>query len=114
MTRPTNSLRGFTLIEMIMVIVITGVIAGMVAVFIKGPVDSYFDMARRAELTDIADTAMRRMTRDIRLALPNSLRNPAGGSDQCVEFMPTKSGGRYRAVGTGCCSCSHGWRGWRP
>ena len=71
MTRPTNSLRGFTLIEMIMVIVITGVIAGMVAVFIKGPVDSYFDMARRAELTDIADTAMRRMTRDIRLALPN-------------------------------------------
>ena len=80
-----------------MVIVITGVIAGMVAVFIKGPVDSYFDMARRAELTDIADTAMRRVARDVRLALPNSLRNPADGSDQCIEFMPTKSGGRYRA-----------------
>ncbi len=97
MTRPACSLRGFTLIEMIVVIVITGVIAGMVAVFIKGPVDSYFDMARRAELTDIADTAVRRMARDIRLALPNSVRNPVDGSDQCIEFMPTKSGGRYRA-----------------
>jgi MSHA biogenesis protein MshO len=97
MTKPTRSPRGFTLIEMIMVIVITGVIAGMVAVFIKGPVDSYFDMARRAELTDAADTAVRRMGRDIRLALPNSVRNPVDGSDQCIEFMPTKSGGRYRA-----------------
>ena len=90
-------MRGFTLIEMIVVIVVTGVISGMVAVFIKGPVDSYFDMARRAELSDVADTAVRRMARDIRLALPNSVRNPADGSDQCIEFMPTKSGGRYRA-----------------
>lgn len=98
MTRPACSPRGFTLIEMIVVIVITGVISGMVAVFIKGPVDSYFDMARRAELTDVADTAVRRIARDIRLALPNSVRNPStAGQDQCIEFMPTKSGGRYRA-----------------
>lgn len=96
MTRPARSSRGFTLIEMIMVIVITGVIAGMVALFIKAPVDSYIDMARRAELTDVSDTAVRRMARDIRLALPNSVRNPSDGSDQCMEFMPTKSGGRYR------------------
>jgi MSHA biogenesis protein MshO len=88
---------GFTLIESVMVIVITGILAGMVAVFIRAPVDSYFDMARRAELTDIADTATRRMVRDIRLALPNSVRNPTSGSDQCIEFMPTKAGGRYRA-----------------
>lgn len=30
--------RGFTLIEMVMVMVITGILAGMVAVFIAGPV----------------------------------------------------------------------------
>lgn len=34
---------GFTLIEMIMVIVITGIIAGMVAVFIRSPIDGYFN-----------------------------------------------------------------------
>lgn len=91
-----NQSRGFTLVEAIMVIVITGILASMVAVFIKTPVDSYFDTARRAELTDMADTAVRRMARDIHLALPNSVRNPADGSDQCVEFIPTKIGGRYR------------------
>jgi len=88
---------GFTLLEMIMVIVITGIISGMVAVFIKGPVDSYFDMARRADLSDVADTAVRRMAREIRSSVPNTLRNPVDGSDQCVEFMPAKAGARYRA-----------------
>ncbi|MDP2810865.1 MAG: prepilin-type N-terminal cleavage/methylation domain-containing protein [Rhodocyclaceae bacterium] len=91
---------GFTLVEAIVAIVITGILAGMVAVFIKSPVDSYIDMGRRAELTDTADTAVRRIARDVHLALPNSVRNPVDGSDQCVEFMPTKIGGRYRAAQT--------------
>lgn len=93
---PFIKCRGFTLVEAVMVIVITGILAGMVAVFIKSPVDSYFDAARRAELTDVADTAVRRMARDIHLALPNSVRNPVDGSDKCIEFIPTKIGGRYR------------------
>lgn len=86
--------QGFTLIEVIMVIVITGIIGGMVAIFIKKPVDAYFDSARRAALTDVADTAVRRMARDLHKALPNSVRTP---NTQCIEFIPTKTGGRYRA-----------------
>lgn len=91
---------GFTLVEAIIAIVITGIVAGMVAVFIKSPIEAYFDTARRAELTDVADIAVRRIARDIRLALPNSVRHPVDGSDQCIEFMPTKIGGRYRAAQT--------------
>lgn len=86
--------RGFTLIELVMVIVIMGVIGGMVSVFMKAPIDAYLDSARRAALTDVADTTARRMGRDIRKALPNSIRTP---NSQCVEFIPTKTGGRYRA-----------------
>ncbi|HLA35694.1 MAG TPA: type II secretion system protein [Rhodocyclaceae bacterium] len=93
---PTRWTRGFTLIEMIVVIVITGILAGIVAVFIRSPVESYVNASRRAELTDIADTAVRRIARDVRLALPNSLRNPQDGSTACVEFIPTRIGGRYR------------------
>lgn len=85
--------RGFTLVELVMVIVIMGVIGGMVSVFMKSPIDAYFDSARRATLTDVADTAARRIARDVRKALPNSVRTPAAG---CLEFIPTKTGGRYR------------------
>lgn len=83
---------GFTLVEMIMVIAIAGIVAGMVAVFLRAPVQGYVDSVRRAELTDQADVALRRIARDVRLALPNSLRTVAGG----FEFVMTKSGGRYR------------------
>lgn len=94
MRKPTQ--QGFTLIEMIVVIVITGIIAGIVAIFIKAPVQGYVDSARRAELTDIADTAVRRLARDIRIAVPNSVRQ-SNCTAPCVEFIPTKNGGRYRA-----------------
>lgn len=88
--------KGFTLVEMILVIVITGIIGGMVAVFLKAPIDQYMDVARRADLTDIADTALRRIGRDLRLALPNSVRVTATGGNTYIEFFPTTGGGRYR------------------
>jgi len=88
--------RGFTLIEMVMVIVIMGVIAGMVAVFIRSPVQGYVDSVRRAELTDAADVALRRISRDVRLALPNSLRVLSTGGSNYIEFIMTSTGGRYR------------------
>lgn len=92
MTNCPRRSAGFTLIEMIMVIVITGILAGIVAVFITKPMEGYVDSVRRAELTDTADVALRRMARDVRLALPNSLRTVPNG----FEFIMTKSGGRYR------------------
>ena len=85
--------RGFTLVEMVIVIVITAIIGGMVAVFIRLPVQGYIDANARAELADLADTATRRMARDIRRALPNSGR--VTGNGQYLELLLTKSGGRY-------------------
>ena len=98
-SRPHRS-AGFTLIEIVMVIVIIGIISGMVAVFVVKPVQGYIDAVQRAELTDSADVALRRLTRDVRLALPNSLRTTTGG----FEFIITKAGGRYRddADGSNC------------
>jgi MSHA biogenesis protein MshO len=85
--------------ELVVVMVITGIIASAVAVFIQKPVQSYFDSTRRAELVDIADTAIKRITRDLRLALPNSVR--VDGTQQYLEFLLTSGGGRYRAELTG-------------
>lgn len=97
---PPSHQRGFTLVEMIMVITITGIIGGMVAVFLQAPIQQYMDVARRADMTDVADTALRRVARDLRLALPNSVRvtGTCNGTAACfVEFLPTAGGGRYRA-----------------
>ena len=95
---PEHRRSGFTLVEMIVVITITGIVAAIVAVFIRRPVESYVDATRRGELTDIADTALRRITRDVRTALPNSIRITAAGNATYLEYLQTIGGGRYRAA----------------
>ena len=79
-----------------MVMTITALLAAGVAVFLRKPVEGYFDLARRSALSDVADTAVRRISRDLHLALPNSVRTVAG-DEHCLEFLPTYNGGRYRA-----------------
>ena len=90
----SHTQQGFTLLELIMVLVILGVLSSMVAVFIKTPVDAYLDTGRRAAMSDAADTALRRLSRELRQALPNSIRSPV---PNCIEFIPTRTGARYRA-----------------
>ncbi|MFN3884232.1 MAG: prepilin-type N-terminal cleavage/methylation domain-containing protein [Rhodocyclaceae bacterium] len=85
--------RGFTLVELIIVIVITGIIAASFALFFKPAIEGYLDTRRRADLTDMADTALRRIAQDVRRAVPNSLR---AHSATCVQLVPTIAGGRYR------------------
>lgn len=92
----TRSFRqhGFTLVEAIVVIVITGILGAIVATFLRLPVQNYVDSAGRADLADVADTAVRRMVREIRLALPNTVRV----TGNAIEFVPAKTGGRYLAA----------------
>lgn len=108
MRRGMKIQRGFTLVEMIVVIVITGILGGIVAVFIKAPVQGYVDSERRAEMVDTADTALRRIGRDLRTAVPNSVRVPTPAGSTYIEFLPTSDGGRYRADPT---SGNHGCDG---
>ncbi len=91
--------RGFTLVEMIVVIVLVGIIAGTVATFIRLPVSGYVDTVARADITDTGDIALRRIARDVRLALPNSVRVTTDASgNQYLEMLLTRTGGRYLAA----------------
>ncbi len=91
---------GFTLVELIMVIALSGIVAVMISTVMSRPLQSFADQSRRAELTDLAALALNRMARDIRLAVPNSVRSPgcvAGSQCRTLEMLEISEGGRYRA-----------------
>lgn len=91
------SQNGFTLIELIMVIVLIGALASVSSMFIAQPLEGFIGVNRRVALVDIAQTALQRMTREMRDALPNSVRLANNGTRYAIEFLSTSSGGRYRA-----------------
>jgi MSHA biogenesis protein MshO len=90
--------RGFTLVEAIVVMVITGILASIMVLFIRRPVQNYVDAAGRADMSDAADLALRRIARELHGALPNSIRTTIVGTVTLLEFIPTKTGGTYQAT----------------
>ncbi len=84
---------GFTLVELIAVIVILSILASMGASFVVNIMDSYQATQRRALLLNKARPALERITRQLRGALPYSARLAAGG--RCIEFVPIAAGGSY-------------------
>ena len=91
---------GFTLIEMVVVILLLGIVGAGVAAFIVRPVEGYRDLARRTALVDAAESALRRMQRDVRAALPNSVRVTNTASGFALELIPVIDGGRYSDSGS--------------
>lgn len=92
--RASGETAGFTLVELVLVITLTGIIAVMVIPIVTQPINSYMAVSRRAELVDSAESAIRRMQRDIRHALPNSIRINGGTT---LEILYAVDGARYRA-----------------
>jgi len=90
--------RGFSLVELIIVIVILGILGSSLALLVRGPVLAYFDGVRRAQLVEVADTASRRLQRELEGAVPNSVRVSTSGTVQFLEFTPISDAGRYRAA----------------
>lgn len=86
---------GFTLVEMVVAIVVGGILVSLTSMFVRGQIQAYFDVSSRAALADDADTATRRIAREIAGALPNSVRVHSSGC--CLEFIPIRDAGRYRS-----------------
>lgn len=88
--------QGFSLIELIIVIVVLGIMAVGAGMLISRPMQAYSDQLRRQQLVDSAQMAMRKIEADIRRALPNSLRTMPSGSGWALEMVNTVDGARYR------------------
>ncbi|HXH54484.1 MAG TPA: type II secretion system protein [Gammaproteobacteria bacterium] len=88
--------KGVTLIELVIVMVLAGILSVVVSVFIAQPISAYASVARRASLVDAAEMTLRRMSRDIQSAVPNSVRVKKVGDRSAVEMLNIVEGMRYR------------------
>tara|TARA_R110002096_G_scaffold344496_1_gene537378 strand:- start:1455 stop:2264 length:810 start_codon:yes stop_codon:yes gene_type:complete len=79
--------RGFTLVELVTVIVILGIVATSITSFLRFGTQSYTDAADRDALISTARFSLERLSREVRNALPNSIRT-IGNNAQCLEFTP--------------------------
>jgi len=87
---------GFSLMELILVIVLLGIMASGAGLLITSPIDAYSDQVRRQLLVDQAEMALRQIARDVRRALPNSIRTTPIGAGWALEMVNTVDGARYR------------------
>lgn len=87
---------GFTLVELVLVIVLLGIIGAASTQFVRQGVGIYSDSVLRDNLQQQGRFAVERVSRELRNALPGSVRvGGAAGSTQCIEFMPVKAASSY-------------------
>lgn len=88
-----KSVRAFTLVELVMVIALSGIVLLMVTSVMQRPLDAFVDQSRRSELVGQVAVALNRMARDIRLAVPNSIRQSP--DTRTLETLNIRQAGRY-------------------
>ena len=98
-----NQSQGFTLLELVVVIVLLGIVSVASTQFIVQGVSIYRDSASRQVLQQQGRFAVERMSRELRNALPGSVRvgTSVDTLTQCIEFMPVKGASTYLQSVTG-------------
>lgn len=90
-------MRGFTLIELVTVMVLLGIVAIVLAPVISANMSTYSAARDQVELTARGRLALERLAREVRHAVPNTLRVVADGRG--IEFLRSRHGGRYVSEG---------------
>jgi MSHA biogenesis protein MshO len=78
---------------MIMVIVVASILAVGITQFMGQTVQGYADAGHRQQLATIGWVVGERMSRALRVALPNSVR--VSTDHKCIEYIPTDAGSYY-------------------
>lgn len=88
--------RGFTLVEMVVVIAIMGIVLSIVGLTMERPLMNMLDTMTRAALIEQVDNALLRIKQDLQQALPYSIRvTHKKNQITSIEFIPVHFSGRY-------------------
>lgn len=94
--------RGFSLIELIIIIAVLGSLSVGMFGFVQTSVDGYSDSRDRQQLQSQARFVVERLARELRQAVPNSVAvlNPIAGekTGRCLVYTPIKYAGIYTAL----------------
>ena len=82
---------GFNLIELIVTITVIGALMAGTLAYITNSMSAYTATVRRDQLTSLGRTTVEKVARELRSALPNSVRV----SNNCIEFFPVLTGSDY-------------------
>ena len=81
--------KGFTLVELVTVIIVLGIVSIGVTSFIRSGVQIFNDVSERDELLSQSRFVIERLNRELRSSVPNSARVKLENGAQCIEFVPT-------------------------
>lgn len=98
--KPMQAWRGFTLTELVIVIVILGIISTVVTPLISNKFSAVSQSVVRASWVQSAEFALFHIRQDIAQSVPNSLQSsePSSGADQVFELLTTSiNSGVYAA-----------------
>ncbi|MCR4536192.1 PilW family protein [Shewanella xiamenensis] len=91
--------QGFTLVEMVTVILILGILVVGVSSFVIFGTRIFVESSSVDQVLSQSRFAVERITRELRSALPNSVRlNGDNLTYQCVEFVPIEASTTYLAM----------------
>lgn len=88
---------GFTLIEIVVTMLISVILALGIVTFISDTVDGVLASGNRNKLTSSGRTVVDRLALELHNAVPNSIRATTAdaGGDQCIEFIPFEAATNY-------------------
>ncbi|WP_031568145.1 PilW family protein [Rheinheimera texasensis] len=90
--------RGFTLVELVTVMVLLGIAVVGLSTLLGNMSGIYLQSAQREQLLGQSRFVLERLNRELRDAVPNSLRVSNSGSWSCLEFVPFSAVVRYRTI----------------
>ncbi|WP_052248056.1 MULTISPECIES: PilW family protein [Shewanella] len=97
-TKGLGSTKGFTLVELVTVILILGILVVGVSSFIIFGTRIFVDSTAIDRVLGSSRFVMERLNRELRNAVPSSLRLQSSSQQQCLEFLSISASGSYLSL----------------